>query len=294
MYAVMGASGHIGHEIAKNLLGKGKQVRVICRSKDRVSDLIKLGAIPFEGDAHNFEFLTECFKGCEAIFCMIPPDYVAKNMRDSQNLFGEAIAKAIKASGCKKVVNLSSIGAEDNRPTGPIKGLYDQEQRLDKIKDVDIIHLRPTYFLENLLPMADLIKNQGILGTAIKENVPFYSIATKDIAEKATGLLLEHKFSGHPHQYLLGAKETNMGEITKKFGSAIGKVDLKYVQFSYDDAKAAMMGMGMSEDVANSMIELAKAANDGSLIKYVEKDGKCFTATTPEDFAKKYIKPLVA
>lgn len=294
MYAVMGASGHIGHEISKNLLEKGEKIRVIGRSKEKLADLVKLGAILFEGDAHKWEFLRECFKGCTAIFCMIPPDYQAKNMRASQNLFGEAIFKAIEASGCKKVVNLSSIGAEEDRATGPIKGLYDQEQRLNKLKDVEIIHLRPAYFLENFLSMVELIKTQGFLGSAIKGDIPFYSVATKDIADKATKLLLEHKFSGHSHQYVLGAKETSISEITKEFGRAIGKNDLKYVQFKYEDAKSAIMKMGFSEDAANNMVELSKAANDGSLIKFVDKGKKYFTPTTPFDFAKKYVKPLVS
>ncbi len=289
MYAIMGSSGHIGHELAKNLLENGSQVKAICRHKEKIQDL--KGVTPCIGDIKDLNFLTETFKGCTGIFCMIPPDYQASNMRSNQGVFGEIILKAILHSGCNKVVVLSSVGAENDRPTGPVKGLFDFEQKLSALKKVDIVFLRPTYFLENLMANLELIKTKGIMGSAIKGNVPFFSIATRDIANRASKLLLDKNFKGHSHQYLLGTKETNMEEITAKFSKGIGK-NLKYVQFSYTDAKAAMMGMGFSEDAANNMIELSKAVNDGTLFKFIEKDNS-FTETDPEKFAEIYIKPLV-
>ena len=216
-------------------------------------------------------------------------------MRQDFNAFGQAIYEAIEKSGCRKVVNLSSVGAEEDWAVGPVKGLFDQEQRLDKLNKVDVIHLRPSYFLENLFSSINTINSEGVLGTPIREDVQMFSVATSDIADKATNYLLGHDFEGHTHKYILGAKETNFQDITQQFGSAIGKPDLRYVQWGYTEAKLAMMEQGLSEDAADNMIELAKAANDGYLNKHAneEKTKDCFTPTTPEQFAKKYLKPLV-
>ena len=295
MYAIMGASGHVGNLIAKNLIQKGEKVRCIGRSEERMKDLIDLGCEPWIGDAHDAVFLTDCFKDCDAIFCMIPPDYGSKNVRQDYNDFGQAICEAIEKSGCRKVVNLSSVGAEEDWATGPVKGLYDQEQRLDKLNKVDVIHLRASYFLENFINTIETINSEGVVATPIREDAQIYSVASQDIADRATNYLLGHEFEGHTHKYLLGAKETNFQDITKQFGSAIGKPDLRYVQWGYDEAKLSMMEQGLSEDVANNMIELYKAANDGILNKYAneEKNEECFTQTTPEQFAQKYLKPLV-
>jgi uncharacterized protein YbjT (DUF2867 family) len=222
---------------------------------------------------------------------MIPPDDQAKSMRESQKQFGQSIFDAIKNSGCKKVVNLSSVGAESDRPTGPVKGLYDQEVRLSNHKEVDIIHLRPTYFLENFFGVLELIKTKGILGSAINADAPFYTIATKDIAQRAAKLMMNPKFKGHTHLYLLGVKRTTLKEIAQAFSKALGK-KLKYIHFGYDETKAAMMGMGFSEDAANNMVELSKAVNDGILFEQIDKNHDSFTKTTPEEFAKIYFKPL--
>ncbi len=44
MFVVMGATGHIGSQFAKNLLRSGRDVTVVTRSKKRAENLVKLGA----------------------------------------------------------------------------------------------------------------------------------------------------------------------------------------------------------------------------------------------------------
>jgi hypothetical protein len=64
---------------------------------------------------------------------------------------GSAIARALRNARVKFVVSLSSIGAHLGEKTGPIRGLHNQEVCLNDIKDLNVIHLRPAYFMENLL-----------------------------------------------------------------------------------------------------------------------------------------------
>ena len=48
------------------------------------------------------------------------------------------------------MVNPSSVGADLPDKTGPISGLHDHEERLNKIRDWGVVHLRATYFMENV------------------------------------------------------------------------------------------------------------------------------------------------
>jgi uncharacterized protein YbjT (DUF2867 family) len=186
----------------------------------------------------------------------------ALDYRAFQNKIGESIAAAIKKSGVKYVVNLSSLGADLPEGTGPIKGLYDQEQRLNKLEGVNILHLRPTYYMENLLWTIEMIISKGVIGDPIKSDLKMALIATRDVAKAVADHLVTKSFSGKSVKELLGQRDLTMDEAAKIIGRKIGKPDLKYVTFSYEDSYKGFVAAGMSEDVSRLFVEMGKGMND--------------------------------
>lgn len=181
------------------------------------------------------------------------------------------------------MVFLSSHGAHLPDKTGPVKGLHDVEQKLNKLAVVNVLHLRPTYFMENLLANVGMIKNLGITGGGIKADWKFPMIATKDIAPVVAERLLKRDFSGKTAYELLGERDVTMNEVTKIFGEKIGKPDLGYMQFSPEDEKKGLMEFGMSDDASDQLVELSQAINDG--IMAVKRTAKNTTGTSIEEFA---------
>src|SRR3990172_9135243 len=171
MYAIMGATGNVVGKVADILLGRGEKVRVLARSEDKLKPFKDRGADVAAGDASDARYLTKAFSGADAVFTIIPPNMTASDYRAFQNKVGESIATAIRNSGVKYVVNVSSLGADLPEGTGPIKGLHDQEQRLNKLEGVNILHLRPAYYMENLLWTIDMIISKGIIGETIKSDL---------------------------------------------------------------------------------------------------------------------------
>ena len=106
-------------------------------------------------------FLTRAFRGADAVFTMLPPDLQAADYRAAQDRVSAAITTAIRDSGVRSVVVLSSLGAELADGTGPIVTLYDFEQRLKQLEHVDVLVLRPAYFFENFEESLDLITAAG-------------------------------------------------------------------------------------------------------------------------------------
>jgi hypothetical protein len=51
---------------------------------------------------------------------------------------------------------------------GPVAGLYRFEQLVNGLADVDVLHLRPGYFMENQYASIGMIKGMGINGGAIR------------------------------------------------------------------------------------------------------------------------------
>lgn len=285
MYVIMGATGNIGSKLANILLDKGERVKVISRSAERLKPFVDRGAEAAVGDVSDVRFLTNVFTGADAVFAMIPPAYTENDFRGYYNEIGDNIVKSIQKSGVKHVVFLSSHGAHLPEKTGPIKALYDVEQKLNNLDDVHILHLRPTNFMENLLENIDMIKNMGINGDTIKGDMKFAMIATKDIAPVAADHLLKRDFSGKTVHELLGERDISMDEVTKVIGEKIGKPDLGYVQFSPKDAKKGMMDFGLSDDVSDQMIELNQAINDGLFAVNQLRTTENTTGTSIEEFA---------
>jgi uncharacterized protein YbjT (DUF2867 family) len=286
MYVITGATGNTGKEIATALLAAGQKVTVIGRSAERLQPLTAKGAKPAVGSLDDAEFLAKTLQGAKAVYAMIPPNYAAENFRVYQNRIADALVSAVKQAGVKYVVALSSVGAHLTEKAGVVQGLYDMEQKFNQLKDVHVLYLRPTYFMENLLGQIGTIKQMGIMGSPLKPDLKFPIIATKDIAAVGAKRLLALDFTGKSVQYILGARDVTNNEIATVFGKAIGKPDLKYVQFPYADAKNAMVGMGLSASAAEAMVEFMQSMNEGRTLSDVRRTPENTTPTTLEAFAK--------
>jgi uncharacterized protein YbjT (DUF2867 family) len=285
MIVIAGATGNIGSKLTGTLLNRGEAVRILSRSAERQASLVARGAEGAVGDLGDASFVERSFTGADAVFVMIPPNYRVEDFRAYQKRLGENIAQAISRTGVRYVVNLSSQGADLPRGTGPIVGLHDQESRLNGLKDVNVLHLRPTYFMENLLVNIELIRNKGIMGSAVKGDIPFAMIATEDIAASAAERLMKRDFTGKSVLDLLGPRDVSLAEAAAVIGKKLGRPDLKYVEFPYKDAEKAMVEMGVSRDLSRQYIEMSKALNDGIYAVGRERTRENTTPTTIEEFA---------
>ena len=288
MYVVTGATGNTGRVIAETLLAKGKKVRAIGRNAENLQSLVAKGAEAFVGSVTDGSAMLRAFQGAEAVYVLIPPNYATENFRAYQNEVGKACASAIRQVGIPYVINLSSVGAHLSEGAGPISGLYDVEQQLNQLQQVNVVHLRPGFFMENLFFSLDLIRNQNINGTPLRGDLLIPMIATRDIAQVAAQLLLRLEFSGHSTRELLGERDISMNQATRIIGKAIGKEDLAYVQFPYEQAEQAMMAMGLSQDMARSLNEMDQALNEERVRPLEKRSAANTTPTSFEQFAESF------
>jgi uncharacterized protein YbjT (DUF2867 family) len=127
----------------------------------------------------------------------------------------------------------------------------------------------------------------GVLGSATRADLPLPMVASKDVAAMAFKFLKDLSFKGNMVQYVLGPRDLNYNEVASIIGKAIGKPDLKYVQFSYEDAKKGMLMSGMlSESIADSFNDLSRSFNEGLANDDYHRDAGNTTPTTLEEFAK--------
>ena len=291
MYAVLGASGHTGHIVAKNLLARGQKVRVVGRNTARLQPLAAEGAEIFIADITNAPGLTKALQGAEAAYVMIPPDPTSNDVRASQERASDAIATAVRHARVRYVVSLSSIGADKASGTGPVVGLYNLEQKLNLIDGVNILHLRAGYFMENTLPQVGAIRMTGSTAGPLRPDLKVAMIATRDIGAMAADALRQLKFRGKQTQELLGQRDLDYTEVAAIIGNAIGKPGLGYIQLPDDQTKAAMVQMGMSENFVGLILEMAGALNTGYMRALEPRSSRNSTPTTYETFVAEEFVP---
>ncbi len=291
MFVVIGASGHTGHVVAKKLLEDGQKVRVVGRSAERLQDHASKGAEVFVADATDAPALTKALRGADAAYVLLPPNPTSNDYRAYQDRVSDAIVAAVENSDIKRVVSLSSIGADKPSGTGPVAGLYNLEQKLKQIDGVNVLHLRAGYFMENTLPQVAVVRMLGSVAGPVRPDLKLPMIATRDIGNAAAEALVRGDFRGQQTKELLGQRDIDYIEVAAIIGKSIGKPSLGYVQAPDEQLRGALVQMGMSANVVGLILEMAGALNSGYMKALEPRTAENSTATSYETFVEEEFAP---
>jgi uncharacterized protein YbjT (DUF2867 family) len=287
IYVILGASGNTGSIIANSLLAAGKNVRVVGRDSGRLQRFVDKGAEAFTADMSDAVALAKAFRGTRAAYLMLPP---AKS-REEQEQDSDNVAKAVKESGLRYAVHLSSYGAQVAEGAGPVSGLHSSEQKLNAIEGLNVLHLRAAYFMENNLAAIGMIHQMGILGNALLPDLKIPMAATRDVGDYAAQRLLHLDFSGKQTRELLGERDLSMTEATEVIARGIGKPDLRYQQFPYNQVQQALTQLGVPPKGAAMYIEMYKSINAGVLVPLEPRSRENTAPTSFEQFVQEVFAP---
>src|ERR1700730_2181319 len=287
VYVILGASGNHGSISVSSLPSKGKKVRVVGRDLGRLHRFVRQGAEACTAYVSDAAALTKAFSGARAAYLMSPPP----KSREDQERESDAIAKAVTESGLRYAVHLSSCGAQVPEGTGPIAGLHSSEQKLNAISDLNVLHLRAAHFMENNLAAIGMIQAMGLFGHAVIPDLPLPMIATRDIGDYAARRILNLDFSGKQTRELLGERDLSMNEATAIIARGIGKPDLRYVQFPYEEVQQVLMQMGIPLKTAALFIEMYRAINEGVVAGQEPRSPENTTPTSFEKFVQDVFAP---
>lgn len=280
---IIGATGTVGSKVAEILINEGHLVKLITRNPGKLQLLQNRGAEIVEGDVNNVEILTESFKNADSAFLILPDNAKAENTRAYQRQITGNFIEAIEKSGIKHIVNMSSLGSHMHEGNGMMAGTGEQEVRLNQLKDVNVVHIRSAYFMENFLRTIALVKGKGINGTAADGDHAIPMVATQDIAKVIAAHLANIDFTGKSVRPVMGPRDYTYREFTTVIGKGIGNPGLPYVQIPVEQAKQIFLGNGFSEDFVNNLLGMAVAIRQG-FMNYQQRDDSATTDTTAEEF----------
>ncbi|MBW7674268.1 NmrA family NAD(P)-binding protein [Chryseobacterium chendengshani] len=287
---ILGATGTVGSKISEILLNEGHQVTLITRHVEKLEKYRSLGAIIIAGDITDVDALTNAFKNADSAFILLPDNVKAENTRAYQRQVTGNLIETIENSGIQYIVNMSSLGSHMHEGNGMMGGTGEQEVRLNQLENVNVLHIRSAYFMENFLRIIPLVKNRGINGTVADGEHSIPMVATQDVAKIAAGHLANLDFKGKSVHAVMGPRDYTYSEFTSIIGNAIGNPVLAYVQISVEQAKQTFLGNGFSEDFVDNLIEMGTAIKSG-FMNYQKRDASTTTATTAEDFVNEVYLP---
>ena len=287
---VLGATGTVGSKISEILLNQGHQVTLIARHTEKLEKFRSLGAEIIAGDITDVKVLTGAFKNADSAFVLLPDNVKAENTRAYQRQVTSFLIEAIENSGIKYIVNMSSLGSHMHEGNGMMAGTGEQEVRLNQLNDVNVLHIRSAYFMENFLRTIGLVKNKGINGTAADGDHAIPMVATEDVAKIVAGHLANLDFNGKSVHAVMGPRDYTYREFTGIIGKAIGNPDLPYVQVPVEQIKQTFLDNGFAEDFVDNLLEMGTAIKTG-FMNYQKRDDSTTTNTTAEDFVNEVYLP---
>ncbi len=257
-----GSLGHISKPLAEILLDGGHAVTVISSTPGRQAAIEALGATAAIGSVEDAGFLARTFRGADAVYCMVPPNYGAPDPIAYYERVGRAYAAAIRASGVRRVVELSSYGAHLPEGTGFIVGSHRNEHTFNALEGVSVTHLRPGYFYYNLLPLANTVRALGFIASNYGGDDRMLLVVPEDIAAAAAEELTRP--DGAPVRYVASDDRT-CTEIAHVLGQAIGMPGLEWKVIPAAQVQQALEGAGMAPATAALLVELNGAIHSGIL-----------------------------
>jgi uncharacterized protein YbjT (DUF2867 family) len=288
---VTGSLGHIGQPLTTTLVRKGHNVTVISSNPEKETEITASGATAAIGSLEDAAFLTTVFTGADAVYSMVPPNNYFNQDLDLHAYYrgiGTNYAQALKASGVKRVVNLSTIGAHLEQGSGILIGAHDVEHILNALPpDVAITHMRPTSFYYNLLGYAPMIKAQGFIAAnyGADDLVPW--VAPADIAA-AIAEEIEAPVTGRKIRYV-ASEDMSCKDVANLLGAAIGKPELEWKIISDEQMLAGLLAAGIAPQIASGLVEMYSSLHSGLLAEdYLRNKPLVMGKVKVADFAKEF------
>jgi uncharacterized protein YbjT (DUF2867 family) len=261
MYLIAGVSGKTGAAAATALLEKRQPVRVLVRSEDKGKAWQERGAEVAVGSLDDVAGLARAMEGVRGAYLLVPPNLSLTDFMGRGRQFLGAISEAVGTAGVPHVVFLSSIGAQQEKGTGPVMILHEGERRLGGIRGARVSFIRAAYFMENIATLLPVARSQGILPCLFDPNRRIPMIATADIGRTAAQALLEPP--SHKQIIELEAlQESSYADAARILARLLGR-PVEPVRVPEEGIVPTLVQSGFSEHMAGLFKEMAHGLDTG-------------------------------
>jgi uncharacterized protein YbjT (DUF2867 family) len=290
MIVVTAPTSNIGRQVLARIAGTGEEIRVIARDPSRLSPQTRDAVQVIQGSHREADTVAAAFEGADTVFWLVPADPRAETARAAYVDFARPGCAAFVTYGIKRVVSVSALGRGWPKDAGNVSATLEMD---DMIAGTGV-HLRAlacAMFMDNVLRQLASIKNDGVIYGPTKEHLRMPTCATRDIAAVAARLLLDDSWTGVEEVPILGPEDLSFHDMASIMSEELNK-PVRYQEISMDQQKDMMTARGASPGMAQAMVNMMTAANEG-LNNQVRRTPSNSTGTRFRGWCADVLKPAV-
>jgi uncharacterized protein YbjT (DUF2867 family) len=145
--------------------------------------------------------------------------------------------------------------------------------------------------MDNFLRQVVPIRDRGLFLTPIPADLAVPACATRDIARIAAELLLDPSWRGVDSIPILGPEDLSFNGMARIMSGVLGKA-VRCQQITLEELKAASIGRGASEAMAQAMVNMMRAKSEG-MDNQVQRTSPTTAPTSFRQWCLEVLKPAL-
>lgn len=281
MNIITGASGQIGSMLIDHLKNDVQPVRAIVRNPHKALKDVETKVADF----FDRQALKRAFQGGHTVFLLTPENPGSADPIGETATIIQNYKEAILDAGIKKIVGLSSHGAQHSSGTGNLEMSYMLEHAFTDLP-TEQVFVRPGYYYSNWLGYLELAKNHGVLPTFFPVDQKIHMISPEDVARFIAGVITRENDT--EKIYEIAGPESYSTEDVAEIMSRLFNKEVKPQPIPRYDWDTTLQQAGFSENAAKNMIKMIESVITGKTNP--EKKGPFVSTNTGLD---QYLKKIL-
>jgi uncharacterized protein YbjT (DUF2867 family) len=290
MLVITSPTGQIGRQVLDRVLEHDEPIRVIARDPGRLPARVRERVDVVQGSHGDPDVVDRAFAGANAVFWLVPPESQAAGPEVAYLDFTRPACDSFKNQHVERVVGISALGRGVTDNAGYVSASLAMDELITST-GVSYRALTMPSFMDNLLWQVEPIKNQGAFFSPISADRKMPTCATRDIAATAATLLLDNSWNGVGSVPVLGPEDLSLNEMAQIMSEVLGR-SIDYQRIPFDAYKAQLTDRGMSEGMAQGMVDMMAAKNAG-LDNAEPRTAQASTPTSFRQWCQDVLKPAV-
>lgn len=245
MLLVTGATGNVGQAVLAGLANQPVAVRAFVRDPAK----LRISAANIEvvrGDLADDDSLKAALAGVEAAF-------LASAFSPRMAELHARFVGAAKKAGVARIVQLSGVGANSGLCCARALRWLGQIEGSSQGSGLQVTHLRPTFFMQNLLQFAPAVAQQNVIAGPFRSG-KWTFVDARDVGAVGAVALMNPAHAGYTYT-VTGSESISYSEVAARMSRVLDK-PIRYMDITANEARGRLQAAGAAPVMIEATLEL--------------------------------------
>lgn len=274
MNIIVGASGQVGSAIIRELSHQNLPLRAVVRNAEKLAEK---GFETRIADLFDVNQLIHAFDGGTTAFLLTPENPKSNDIIGETKHITDNYKLAIQATGVRRIVGLSSIGAHIKGNTGNLLMSGILEQAFDDL-GIEKIFIRPSYYYSNWLGYLETMEQFRVLPTFFPEHLKLDMNSPLDVAAFIADIIRSNTSPADKKIFeLVGPQKYSSSEVADTFSFLWSKT-IEARPVPKEKQREVLLSAGFTENTSLNLLDMTDTVIQGLAIP--EREDKAIKLQT--------------